>query len=245
MADAKSTCGHCAAELPEQQPGPGRPRRYCSQRCGDKARWQARERHPPKGRAPRATCPGCGNRYAQRLSGGQRMQHCSRRCAEAVSKAETERKATLVAEIAAIRRLGKGTWKPRPIQRRHCAGCGQTMIFRELKGCPQKRCGPCSVEAKAAQRRAGRTQRRARERALPRESIDPLAVFARDGWCCRLCGRSTPPNERGTYADEAPELDHIVPLARGGHHVWSNVQCACRQCNNVKGMRLEYELEAA
>jgi hypothetical protein len=35
--------------------------------------------------------------------------------------------------------------------------------------------------------------------------------------------------------DTAPELDHIIPLASGGAHVWDNVQCTCRKCNGEKG----------
>jgi 5-methylcytosine-specific restriction endonuclease McrA len=38
--------------------------------------------------------------------------------------------------------------------------------------------------------------------------------------------------------DEPLELDHIVPLARGGLHVRSNVAPACARCNRYKGSRL-------
>lgn len=38
----------------------------------------------------------------------------------------------------------------------------------------------------------------------------------------------------GTYKVNAPELDHIIPIAKGGAHVWSNLQCACRECNAAK-----------
>jgi 5-methylcytosine-specific restriction endonuclease McrA len=40
---------------------------------------------------------------------------------------------------------------------------------------------------------------------------------------------------RGTHADRAPELDHILPLAAGGDHTFDNVACACRKCNQAKG----------
>jgi 5-methylcytosine-specific restriction endonuclease McrA len=35
--------------------------------------------------------------------------------------------------------------------------------------------------------------------------------------------------------DDAPELDHIVPLACGGAHTYQNTQCTCRECNGRKG----------
>jgi 5-methylcytosine-specific restriction endonuclease McrA len=36
----------------------------------------------------------------------------------------------------------------------------------------------------------------------------------------------------------APTLDHIVPLARGGHHTRDNTQCAHFSCNTRKGARV-------
>lgn len=89
-------------------------------------------------------------------------------------------------------------------------------------------------------RRRNNRIRSARMRAARRkrdggEDIDPFAIFERDGWACYLCGSSTPPHLRGSYEDNAPELDHIVPLAAGGLHRFDNVACSCRKCNNSKG----------
>lgn len=67
------------------------------------------------------------------------------------------------------------------------------------------------------------------------ERFDPYSVFDRDGWVCQLCGCDTPRSHRGTLQGNAPELDHIVPLARGGVHSQANTQCACRACNGAKG----------
>ena len=67
------------------------------------------------------------------------------------------------------------------------------------------------------------------------ETVDPLGVFERDGWRCQLCGARTPKERRGTYHDRAPELDHILPLSKGGEHSYANTQCACRRCNHGKG----------
>jgi 5-methylcytosine-specific restriction endonuclease McrA len=59
-------------------------------------------------------------------------------------------------------------------------------------------------------------------------------VLDRDGWRCQMCGVKTPKRLRGTFDDRAPELDHRVPMAMGGGHVWDNVQCSCRRCNAAK-----------
>lgn len=76
-------------------------------------------------------------------------------------------------------------------------------------------------------------------------SIKNEAIFIRDGWRCRLCGRVTPKRLRGSCDPKAPEVDHIVPLSRGGGHVWHNVQCACRQCNSRKGAKTRGQLRLA
>lgn len=83
--------------------------------------------------------------------------------------------------------------------------------------------------------RISKLKRRAREKTNgPYENIDPIAVFRRDKWACYLCGTKTPKRLRGSLEDAAPELDHIIPLAKGGDHALYNVACACRRCNQLK-----------
>jgi 5-methylcytosine-specific restriction endonuclease McrA len=66
-------------------------------------------------------------------------------------------------------------------------------------------------------------------------------VFVRDKWKCKACGCNTPQSLRGTCDPDAPELDHIIPLSRGGWHAPDNCQTLCRQCNQDKGAQLEHE----
>lgn len=70
-----------------------------------------------------------------------------------------------------------------------------------------------------------------------RDRFDPLAVLDRDGWRCRFCLIDTPKTARGTYKHNAPEVDHIVPISRGGEHSMANTQCLCRACNQSKGRK--------
>ncbi len=67
----------------------------------------------------------------------------------------------------------------------------------------------------------------------------------RDGWTCQLCGKPTPAKLRGTTDPRAPELGHRVPcsVTHKGPHTWANVRCECRECNGLKGDRLDAELE--
>lgn len=67
-----------------------------------------------------------------------------------------------------------------------------------------------------------------------REIYKAEAVFKRDAWRCGLCGKRT----SRTYSHRdplSPVVDHIVPLAKGGADILSNVQCAHAICNSVKG----------
>jgi len=66
------------------------------------------------------------------------------------------------------------------------------------------------------------------------EKFKAITVLLRDGWRCQLCGKKLNPKHRGTYRDDAPELDHVTPLSKGGEHSKRNTQCACRKCNLSK-----------
>lgn len=180
--------------------------------------------------------------------------YCSRTCRWESVRAETRRRKevdSLVAgEVAALRRIARYVERPR-LTRKPCTSCGAPTI-----GVLQWRrtCEPCKElkvrESRRKQRQtpSGRARRK-REKVLRRtrvavaaEAIDPIAVFERDKWTCRLCGKRTPKSLRGKQIADAPELDHIIPLALGGGHTWSNVQCACRACNGEKGATIKGQL---
>ncbi len=72
--------------------------------------------------------------------------------------------------------------------------------------------------------------------------IDPIEILKRDNWTCQLCGIKTPKKHRGTIKDNAPEVDHIVPLSLGGSHIATNLQCLCRKCNIEKGATVHGQL---
>lgn len=81
----------------------------------------------------------------------------------------------------------------------------------------------------------GGHRKRARRHDVAYEPINRLMVFDRDGWHCQVCGSATPRRLMGGISPFAPELDHRIPMALSGGHVYENVQCACRRCNLEKG----------
>lgn len=126
-----------------------------------------------------------------------------------------------------------------------CEDCAA--VFCPLYGKSQVRmCVPCAdartQSARKRNKRIAKVKRRAIERGVEAESVDPLIVLSRDGWCCRLCGLDAPQELRGTFAHNAPELDHIRPLSRGGAHTYANTQCLCRSCNGFKSDRTMNEV---
>lgn len=126
--------------------------------------------------------------------------------------------------------------QPRRLRERSCGYCGRRFTPTTYFTNPGSSCGPDCRKARARRlRRVYESMRRARQRATTVEKVDPIEVFIRDEWVCGLCGWRTDPALRGTTDDLAPELDHIVPLSRGGTHTWDNVQCAHRVCNARKG----------
>lgn len=71
-----------------------------------------------------------------------------------------------------------------------------------------------------------KNQRRLMTRAL-REQI-----MQRDNYTCQICGKYMP-DEVGLH------VDHIIPVAKGGKSVPSNLQVLCSKCNGRKGTKID------
>ena len=57
-----------------------------------------------------------------------------------------------------------------------------------------------------------------------------FAIYARDGYRCRNCGRRT----------DDLEIDHIIPIAKGGKSTYDNLQTLCPRCNKKKGADIDW-----
>lgn len=120
---------------------------------------------------------------------------------------------------------------------RSCKDCGKEIKWSGI-GMPIKYCVNCKKERDAYSLKSQRLKRKLLMKASKVGSVSIKQVFDRCGWKCQMCGVKTPKEERGTYKKNAPELDHIVPLSKGGPHTMDNLQLLCRTCNAYKLDRL-------
>lgn len=77
-------------------------------------------------------------------------------------------------------------------------------------------------------------------------SLEKLAQ--RDNNVCHICGRKCDRRDYKTdtrgnvvVGDRYPSVDHVLPLANGGAHVWDNVRLAHCKCNRIKSNSPYYE----
>ena len=86
-------------------------------------------------------------------------------------------------------------------------GCPEIVIGSNY--CPTHTTAPWAGSTRAKQRPIGWAKIRAR-------------VLRRDNNVCQYCG------------GEAHEVDHVVPVSRGGSHLLSNLAASCKGCNASK-----------
>lgn len=78
---------------------------------------------------------------------------------------------------------------------------------------------------------------RAKKYGVLFERFSKVDVFDRDGYVCGIC--DDPVDRSLKYPDPmSVSLDHVVPLSRGGGHLFENSQCSHLICNIRKGARV-------
>lgn len=104
--------------------------------------------------------------------------------------------------------------------------CDDCQIFYEAKQKAKSRWGVYQEE----QERSG--QKRIYQKAFWKRLREQ--VLRRDGYLCCECARQG-------RIKPASEVDHIVPVARGGDNSLSNLQSLCHECHREKTRRESHE----
>lgn len=187
----------------------------CSRACGFVVRAEmARRTAKPKPIKPITTCRVCHAQFT--IIRGQQRQYCSRTCFLKLKRRDSRARTLKIHEKSCV--------------------CGA--IFVTPDGRWKWHSHECRAAAIKEQKRCARLKREATLRSVWVESVSPKKVFDRDGWRCRACGIETPEAQRGTISPSAPELDHIIPISKGGPHSYLNTQCLCRSCNALKSDKI-------
>ena len=212
------------------------------------------------------SCMYCGAMFSKKPGGPLRKLGRLQRCC--TKQCDTDMRRKVGCEVEAIRRIARNnTPRLRPksailktlvcrladvikirqrqlLASRPCSHCGKAVGYSG--GRPRLFCSssclrsdmkrrPECIESDKAQRKRRKAIQRGAKVGAP---FTYKQVFDRDGWRCQMCGVNTPERLRGTYKKNAPELDHIVPLSKGGEHSYTNTRCLCRSCNAWKSDRI-------
>lgn len=223
------TCRHCGKQF---QPKKIDRDQYCSRECA----FAYRQLHGfPERRKPTAqpqsllTCEICGKpckrKGAKTCSDECRKEH-KRRTSREWYESQSQRDRS-----------------PRP-----CKECGKTFV-PEYGNKRRVYCsGKCMRRAgkRSSRKLTGTFNHTARKRLRLMhgdswrsmyETINKRRVFERDKWKCQLCGRKV--KRTNKWNPLQATIDHIVPLALGGEHKYTNVQTACMECNSKKGATIQ------
>jgi 5-methylcytosine-specific restriction endonuclease McrA len=207
---------------------------YCSINCkkisrrASSSKWQRKNYKPAQ--PTERKCKECGASF---IAKGRSI--CSARCRK-------QRARKCVPEY---------NYMPRDPRKTICPLCNTDFLVQG-RGKNPKYCPGCSDLGRKAdrsqsvkiERRKGtvprsKPRKRAKHYGVQYEPVNPFEIFKRDDWTCQICEVYTPRKLRGTSYDLAPELDHIVPISKGGPHTIDNLQCSCRKCNIDKGNKIK------
>lgn len=251
-------CTICGGRGETKQDRPGK---YCSRDCQIIGTSLALKRDKPKSQCVRCGELFTPARpSAKQKASGHIQKFCSKRCYIETITIYPSRKESKKAYYG--RRKARdgvncktcGKLKLSPLVDGNCKGCSskerahQLRVGKERAKKEPRECAGCSVEfvpllgmekyhsrecAREANRRINHARYRKAQK-IGKYGLDPFRVFERDGWRCHLCGVKTLKSKRGTDHPKAPELEHIIPISKGGAHSYQNTACSCRQCNRAK-----------
>ncbi len=243
---AHRLCARCGGSF-EASPK----QKFCSAWCREGTK-QTRDEYLAacKAISTKYRCEHCGVGFRTSLGGANKKKGylprwCSMACRtrQAEARQEAQRQASEQAgqrtlAVRSLLRCLKRVAAALTTYETACAHCHRVFASKRRgmrycgKACAaaRSRSTPAAKDIKRAHRKAYKM----RKRCATVEVFRDVDVLNRDNWTCQICGVATPKRLRGSYKNNAPEVDHIVAIARGGAHASWNCQCACRRCNLAK-----------
>lgn len=124
-----------------------------------------------------------------------------------------------------------------------CPKCGSYFV----KHGENRNCDDCRSISKSEQNRKRDIKRRSKIKDVcVDKNISLEKLYEMENGICYICGNKCDYNDKveinGTIicGNSYPSIDHVVPLAKGGLHSWSNCRLACRLCNSKKSDNTNY-----
>ncbi|MFF5642950.1 HNH endonuclease [[Kitasatospora] papulosa] len=192
---------------------------HCSRRCTTQSSYN-RNRRPDKTRP----CIECGKAFP--VTRTDRIT-CSRTCGQ---RRSARRRYKGIRDFVCAHCLG--TFQAIRSDALYCSRwCRRRAYYtanRERLIADAARWAVDHPEEMQARRRARRAHKRNNAGSVGVEVDDWRRLVARYLGCCAYCGGRP----------ETIQMDHVVPLARGGRHAIGNVLPACPTCNNSKSATL-------
>ena len=236
-------------------------KKYCSNRCRVKS---SNVRHGRSTGKKKKQCKECGCDFDIPMTKGRYPVYCSSNCRIKHYPKSCQYEHNKENMCVICGNLITGEYLGSPYCSRECVefcntkhprdnNCISTqpiefniLYFKQCKYCDtffvsrwshQTQCG--SQGCISAQITDRTMTRRAAIHNVSSELVRPIDVFERDGWVCQSCNKQLRQKDRGKMKPESPEIDHVIPISRGGPHTYDNLQTMCKECNGRKGNSLD------
>lgn len=183
----------------------------------------------------RLRCKTCGHEFDRYVD--FKYETTCPACREAELRREAEKRKAMRAEAEELRKAANLQVD------RTCRECGATFHSEYENAaycspeCRRKHVNRATAARHKRNGHAGTHRKRARNYGCAYDpSVTLTRLIERDGLTCYICGKQCDPNDLswGSSGPNKPTLDHVVPLAKGGGHVWGNVKVCCGECNSAK-----------
>jgi len=184
--------------------------------CSDECKTiHKKERDKTRGRSRRLTseeqhAQWIRRRYGSEEAHRQYMEEFERKKREQIERTRKRKEA----EKEANHRFGE------------CVVCGNQ--YETYNPMQKTCCTKCSRKLANA-----RKQSRIPKEQIIDSDITLEALYRRDSGVCYLCGKQCDWDDKdgNKVGPNYPSIDHLIPVARGGLHAWSNVRLAHFKCN--------------